>query len=120
MTSRIYHNGYRSALADGYAYQGKPVIISEFGGIAFKSGNADDWGYGKMVSTEEEFLDRFDKITTAVKSIPYVVGYCYTQVSDVQQEINGLLNANHEYKIAPEKIRRINEHLVGIHRTEMI
>lgn len=119
MTSRIYHSGSKCALADGYAYHGKPVIISEFGGIAFKSDKADDWGYGNMVSTEEEFLERFDKITTAIKKIPYVVGYCYTQVSDVQQEVNGLLDPNHEYKIAPEKIREINETPVGIHRAEM-
>ena len=63
------------------------MIISEYGGIAFSGGEEGAWGYGKTVSDEAEFLERFDRITTAIKSIPYVVGYCYTQVSDVQQEI---------------------------------
>ncbi len=116
MDSRIYHSGFKSALADGYSYQGKPVIISEFGGIAFTSGREGDWGYGNMVSTEEEFLSRFDKITTAIKKIPYCCGYCYTQVSDVQQEVNGLLDAEHKYKIAPEKLKEINERQEGIRK----
>ena len=70
--------------------------------------NLDTVRYGKTVSDEAEFLERFDRITTAIKSIPYVVGYCYTQVSDVQQEINGLLDEKHGYKLEPEKIREIN------------
>lgn len=42
-----------------------------------------------------------------VKKISYIVGYCYTQVSDVQQEVNGLLSADRTYKLPPEKIREI-------------
>lgn len=108
VTGRLFHNGSKSAMADGYAYRGQPVIISEYGGIAFSNCKEGEWGYGNTVSDEEEFLRRMDKITTAIKSIPYIVGYCYTQVSDVQQEVNGLLKADHTYKVQPEKIREIN------------
>ncbi|MDO4283698.1 MAG: glycoside hydrolase family 2 TIM barrel-domain containing protein [Eubacteriales bacterium] len=104
----LYHNRSKSAMADGYEYRGQPILISEYGGIAFSGGEEGAWGYGNTVSTEEEFLQRMDKITTAIKKIPYIVGYCYTQVSDVQQEINGLLKADHSYKMDPEKIREIN------------
>ncbi len=109
----IYHNRNRSAMAEGFAYKGQPVIISEYGGIAFAGGKEGEWGYGKAAESEEEFLTRFDRITTAIRKIPYIVGYCYTQVSDVQQEINGLLNERHEYKIAPEKIKEINCRQIG-------
>ena len=112
----VYHSDWRSAMAEGYAYDGQPVIISEFGGIAFSGGSAGSWGYGNTVDTEEAFLERFDKITTAIKKLPYVCGFCYTQVSDVQQEINGLLDADHNYKIAPEKIREINLREVGLRK----
>ena len=78
------------------------------GGIAFSGGGEGGFVYGNTVDSEEAFLERFDRITTAIKKLPYVCGYCYTQVSDVQQENNGLLTAGHEYKIAPEKIREIN------------
>ena len=115
-TCRIYHSDWKSAMAEGYVYDGQPVIISEFGGIAFSGGSEGTWGYGNTVDTEEAFLERFDKITTAIKKLPYVCGYCYTQVSDVQQEINGLLDAEHQYKIAPEKIREVNMREVGIRK----
>ena len=108
IAGRLYPNKSKAALADGFTYRGQPVIISEYGGIAFSGGEEGAWGYGKTVSDEAEFLERFDRITTAIKRIPYVVGYCYTQVSDVQQEINGLLDEKHGYKLEPEKIRGIN------------
>lgn len=109
MTNQIFHNDFKSALANGYSYQGQPVILSEYGGIAFSGGKEGEWGYGNTVSTEEEFLARLEKITDAIKKVPYIKGYCYTQVSDVQQEINGLLNARHEFKIDPAKIKKIND-----------
>ncbi len=108
---RIYHCKDRPAYAWGYGYHGQPVILSEYGGIAFSGGASDSWGYGNRVNSEEEFLARYMCITDAVKKVPYITGYCYTQVSDVQQEVNGLLDADHNYKVAPEKIRAINEHV---------
>ena len=103
----IYHNLDRAAFADGFAYRGQPIIISEFGGIAY---NNDDsgWGYGNKVNTEEEFLARFAEITGAIQKLPYCCGYCYTQVTDVQQEINGLMDMQRNFKADPDKIRAIN------------
>lgn len=95
-------------MADGFKYGGQPIIISEFGGIAV-SGKGDGWGYGNKVEGEEDFLSRFEAITDAIKAIPECSGYCYTQVSDVQQEVNGLLDENHEYKFSPERIKEIND-----------
>ena len=57
---------------------------------------------------EEEFIRRFDSVTSAIKALPYVCGYCYTQVSDVQQEINGLMTADRKFKVDPSAIREIN------------
>ena len=103
----ISHNLDKYAMAKGCEYKGQPIIISEFGGIAFNSGESG-WGYGNKVAGEAEFLARFKSITSAIKSLHYCVGYCYTQVSDVQQEINGLMDEERNFKIAPEKIREIN------------
>jgi len=116
MSGEIYHSGYRSAMAIGNEYRGQPVIVSEYGGIAFSTDDKDAWGYGNMVKTEKEFMTRFEKITSAIKKIPYICGYCYTQVSDVEQEVNGLLDENHAYKINAEKISRINLEQIGIHK----
>lgn len=118
MTTEVYHSNHKSAFANGYEYKGQPIIISEYGGIAF---NNDDsgWGYGNKVNTKEEFIRRFDCITTAVKEIPYVCGFCYTQVSDVQQEINGLMDIERNFKVEPEVIKEINERKVGYRSSHM-
>jgi len=105
-TNEISHMNAKYAMAQGYAYRGQPIILSEFGGIAFKSESG--WGYGNQVDSEESFLARFRSITQAIKDVDYICGFCYTQVTDVQQEVNGLLHEDRTPKIAMEKIRAIN------------
>lgn len=100
-----FNNG-KYALAQGYTYRGQPIIISEFGGIAFQTDKG--WGYGNQVVTEEAFVERFRGITQAIKDIDYICGYCYTQVTDVQQEMNGLLTEDRRPKIPLELIKEIN------------
>lgn len=93
--------------AEGYGYKGQPVLITEYGGIAFASD--EGWGYGQKVADEEEFLKRFAKITRAIMSVDYICGFCYTQLTDVQQEVNGLMTYDRKPKFNPDKIRAINE-----------
>ena len=88
------------------------MIISEFGGIAFDNGESG-WGYGDKVDTKEAFVQRFDSITTAIKELSYGCGYYYTQVTDVQQEINGLMDMERSFKVEPDIIREINMRKVG-------
>lgn len=106
-SGEMQHNRDRYPFAEGFVYEGQPVIISEYGGIAF---NNDDsgWGYGNKVNTEAAFIERFQSITKAVKDLDYCCGFCYTQVTDVQQEINGLMDIDRNYKIDPQTIRKIN------------
>jgi len=107
LAGKVCHNKMEKAFSLGYTYKGQPVIISEYGGIAFDNDDSG-WGYGNKVRTKEDFIKRFDAITTAVKQIPYVCGFCYTQVSDVQQEINGLMDMERNFKVEPEIIKEIN------------
>ena len=53
-------------------------------------------------------------VTVGIKSLPYVCGYCYTQLSDVQQEKNGFLTEERRFKVNPEKIRAINDLPEGV------
>lgn len=99
-------NQWKYAFAEGYEYRGQPIMITEFGGIAFRSDKG--WGYGDQVSTEAEFVERFEGLTRAIKSVDSICGYCYTQVTDVQQEINGLLTEDRKPKIPLDTIRAIN------------
>ncbi len=106
LSNAIPHNNAKYPFADGYSYQGQPILISEYGGIAFTTESG--WGYGNQVRTEEEFLARYEAITQAIKDLDYVVGFCYTQTTDVQQEVNGLMTINREFKVSPDRIREIN------------
>lgn len=99
------YNGKHRLFANGYKYEGQPVIMSEYGGVAINS--KEGWGYGKQVKDEKELIERFTKLTRAIKNIPYISGYCYTQLTDVQQEMNGLMNAKRNYKIDFNTIRNI-------------
>ncbi len=95
--------------ARSYDHRGKPIILSEYGGIAMKkdiSGN--NWGYNQCANTAEELLERFRSITSAAKNLPGFSGYCYTQLTDVFQEVNGLLDMHRLPKVDLQEIRRIN------------
>lgn len=107
LANAFQHNGFRHPFASGYENIGKPVIISEFGGIAFQSESG--WGYGNQVQDEAAFLARFESITSAIQGLDYISGFCYTQVSDVQQEINGLLTIDRQDKVDLTAIREINQ-----------
>ncbi|ANS75682.1 glycoside hydrolase family 2 [Paenibacillus yonginensis] len=102
----VAFNQWKHAFAKGYGYKGQPIIISEFGGIAFQTDSG--WGYGNQVSSEEAFLERFGSIVGAIQATPYISGFCYTQITDVQQEVNGLLTEDRKPKVPLEKIREIN------------
>lgn len=90
----------------GQRYRGQPVLLTEYGGIAFD--RSDGWGYNRKVQSEAEFIELFRSLTNAVQAIPYLRGYCYTQFADVEQEQNGLLTIGREPKADLAAIRRIN------------
>lgn len=88
-------------------YKEKPVLLTEFGGIAFKSEDKENWGYYGTVNGEEEFFERFGGIVKAAASLNGFAGFCYTQLTDVFQETNGLLNFDRSSKVDKTKIREI-------------
>lgn len=106
LRNEISHNNYRYAFASGYGYHGQPVIISEYGGVAIEGG--EGWGYNGKVKDEAACADRIESLTDAIKSMDIVCGYCYTQLTDVQQEVNGLLYADRTPKVSLDKISHIN------------
>ena len=105
-----YNDGYqtfRRVLANDNPYLGQPAIFTEFGGIMFEKDQGDgNWGYNSAAKSEGELLDRLRELIDGIHNTQFQ-GYCYTQLTDVQQEMNGLLDRDHNPKIASEKIREI-------------
>ena len=80
-----------------------PTFISEYGGIKWDVGSnlKNAWGYGGAPQTEEEFKERFRGLTEALMSNPFISGLCYTQLTDVEQEVNGLYSYDRHAKFDP-------------------
>jgi len=83
-----------------YSYKGGPVMISETGGIGW-SKEEGAWFYGDMPKTEEEFLARFKGIIEALLFNKNICGFCYTQLTDIEQEKNGLYTYDRTPKFEP-------------------
>ena len=95
----------RPIYVPGYAYRGEPILVTEFGGIAF-AGDEEGWGYS-TVADADEFLERYEALIAALLSSSPVQGFCYTQLTDVEQEVNGLLTYDRKPKVDPSRIREI-------------
>lgn len=100
----------RRLMANGCRYRGQPVLLTEFGGIAMKSASKDgNWGYNEGAADREEFYRRYADLVGSVYRHPEMQGFCYTQLTDVQQEVNGLLLPDRTPKFDPERVRAITE-----------
>ena len=101
--------GTQFAMAKNWEYAGQPILLSEFGGTAFRADEKGEaWGYGSAAKDEAEYLARLRSLFRAAKKMP-LIGYSYTQLCDVQQEVNGLLKEDRTPKVPLEEIRKINE-----------
>ncbi len=105
INNKTSFNKQKYAFAEGYSFQGQPILMSEFGGMALKEGNG--WGYGQALETAEELLNRVEEMISIIEDIEFFQGYCYTQLTDVEQEKNGLLTEQRELKVPLESIKKI-------------
>ena len=105
----IVNDGIRRAEGDIQPYKkGTPVFISEYGGFKCVEENDDGWGYGESIRTKDDFIDTYDKFTTSMIDNPSIMGFCYTQLYDVEQEQNGLYTFDRKPKFDMKKIKEIN------------
>jgi len=87
-------------------YGGQPFMVSEFGGTRWGPGKPG-WGYGNDPKNVEEFYSRFEELCTALMDNPRFFGFCYTQLYDIEQEMNGLYTYERQLKFNPERIRPV-------------
>lgn len=97
----------RVALLGEPAYRGQPVMLTEIGGTSLRPKPEEEWhGYG-AVDTTDGLADSFRDLVHAVLDSPELAGLCWTQLTDTEQETNGLLTADREPKIPFEVVRNI-------------
>ncbi|CAM3363800.1 MULTISPECIES: glycoside hydrolase family 2 protein [Saccharibacillus] len=96
----------RRIFVGGSRYEGQPILVTEFGGIAYRKSEQEGWGYSGADS-DEDFLARLGAVIRPLTVSGVVQGFCYTQLTDVEQEINGLVTYHRVPKVPVEEIRRV-------------
>ena len=110
----IPKNG-RMALIDGYKYNGSPLYLSEMGGIAYIPPGAisfgKSWGYSGVEKTQDDAFARFTQLFRGLAKLHNMAGFCYTQLTDVEQEANGLLTYDRKPKFDAAKVKALLDFL---------
>ena len=110
------HQGHRQT------WKGEPVFMSEYGGIRVELKEFEEndrekaWGYGNAATSLEEFYARYDGLTTALIDCPKMIGFCYTQLTDVEQELNGIFRYDRTKKFDSEILYKINTKKAAIEK----
>ena len=102
-----YYNG-RDGQIWSIPYRGQPFFVSEFGGIWWNPDareGEDSWGYGERPQSIEEFYERFTRLCGILLNDPAHFGYCYTQLTDIYQEQNGIYRFDRSLKFDMARIR---------------
>ena len=117
-----YENVINGEIGDhwcvGTKYDGKmPVFVSEYGGTGWAI-DKKGWSYGNAPKTEEEFIERYKGLTEALLHNKGIMGFCYTQLYDIEQEQNGLMTYDRKYKFDPEIFKKINSQKAAIEKED--
>ena len=96
-------------------YQGQPYVVDEYGGTWWDPNaveteqDADrksSWGYGKRPTDIEEVYHRIEKLTAILLNHPNIAGYCYTQLTDIEQEQNGIYTYDRQEKFDAKRLKK--------------
>lgn len=98
-------------------YGGQPYFCSEFGGIWWNPAafdNKESWGYGERVTSLDEFYARFEGLCDVLLGDPKMFGYCYTQLTDIYPEENGIYTFDRKPKFDNEKLKAVQSKKAAI------
>ena len=95
------------------SYKNQPYIIDEYGGVWWLPKQLRkkmrSWGHGDAVrpKTLKEVFERMEKQTEVVLKTKHIEGFCYTQLTDVEQETNGVYYYDRKIKFNIKKLKSI-------------
>ncbi|MGI4790644.1 MAG: hypothetical protein ACRYFS_17555, partial [Janthinobacterium lividum] len=102
-------------------YTGQPYFVSEFGGFKWvleedRAQEAESWGYGGSPTTLEDFYTRFQDVCDTLLDNPHMFGYCYTQLTDITPEMNGIYTYDRRLKFDAERLKTIQTKTAAIEK----
>ncbi len=86
----------------------QPLMVTEFGGLTYTPEAGDRWFGYRTVASAGDLLAAYERLVAALVASDQVTGFCYTQLTDTEQEVNGLLTETREHKLDPAEVRRVN------------
>jgi hypothetical protein len=103
-------------------YKGVPYFVSEYGGtaIAVKRDGEAAWGYGSAAQDIEAFAERYRGLTEALLDHPRMFAFCYTQLTDVEQEQNGVYHYDRTPKYDVKILHDVNTQPAAYERDEVL
>jgi beta-galactosidase/beta-glucuronidase len=122
MVTKGWGDNPKSYFAKSASYRGQPVVLSEVGGFLHipeeKTLEELDPLYNEYpTSTDpEDLVRKYRDLVLAIAKMPFVVGFCYTQLIDVEQEMNGVLTYDRQHKADPAAIRQVHEEMDKIRK----
>jgi beta-galactosidase/beta-glucuronidase len=109
--------GGKPLFTRGSRFRGQPVVLSEVGGflsiprdIVPEKRDMLYQFYGSA-NTPEELREKYRDLMKGIASLKFIAGFCYTQLTDIEQEVNGLLTYDRHPKLPPESIAEIHREL---------
>ncbi|MCC2631521.1 MAG: glycoside hydrolase family 2 sugar binding protein [Patescibacteria group bacterium] len=114
----VWANGIRT-FARGAKYRGQPIILSEIGGLLMVPQDIPEaerdvlYQHYGSINSVEELMDRYRDLMEGVLSLTFLAGFCYTQLIDVEQEINGLMTYDRKPKVDPALLTEIHKKIIA-------
>ena len=99
--------GPRRVVLPGGAERAQAVVLSEFGGLSMSGLPGEQWDGYATVDSPEALAKKLTDLVDAICDCEEVAGFCYTQLTDTEQERNGLVFQDRRAKLAVEDIRAI-------------
>jgi beta-galactosidase/beta-glucuronidase len=118
LPARIW-SGSRAILARGSEYRGQPIMLTEVGGLLYLPDVPPEeldrlYKVYASFKTADELLAKYRDIMEGIADLKFISGFCYTQLTDIEQEINGLLTFDRKPKLDPEVVAGIHRELFGV------
>ncbi|KAH6882791.1 glycoside hydrolase superfamily [Alternaria rosae] len=96
---------------------GAPVICTEFGGVNIArsaAGEEDrkrDWGY-TTATDPKDLLKRIEKMMVGIVDGGHCCGFVYTQLTDIEQEVNGVYTPDRKEKLDAAEVKKVVERVM--------
>jgi hypothetical protein len=110
--------GDKPLFARGSKYRGQPIVLSEVGGfLAIPPDIPPEqrdvlYRFYDSFERPEELVEKYRDLMKGIGSLPFLAGFCYTQLTDIEQEINGLLTYDRRPKVPAEEFARIHREML--------